>query len=149
MVCAISGLRWRPTRVGVVPLLLLPISVLVMAVMVATEIGGVAGERLVDDPVLIVPTVFLLASLAGALCLRRRFPLAAYSASVTITALIMVFLQSASLGISPLYWFAAVALGMRISGIRLVTAMIAGITVEAFVAASVRSGSPDGGNVDF
>lgn len=149
MVHAIFGFRWRPVRVEIAPLFLLPISAIVMGAMVTTDIGGAAGRRLLDNPLLIVPTVVLFAALAGVLCLRRRFPIITYIASVVIMAAMMVFLQSASLGVSPLYWFAAVALGMRVQGWRLVAAMFGGTAVEACVAAGVRASSPDGGAADF
>lgn len=136
---------WRPTRVEVAPLILLPASAFVMAVMVAADIAGDAGRRLLDQPLLILPTVVLVSALAGVLCLRRRFPISTYGASVAITALIMVFLHSASLAVTPLYWFAAVSLGIRVSGVRLVSVMAMGITVEALVVAAVRVSTPDGG----
>ncbi|MGA9873511.1 MAG: histidine kinase [Rhodococcus sp. (in: high G+C Gram-positive bacteria)] len=149
MVRAESGSRWRPDRVEVIPLILLPISAIVLGAMAATDIGGAAGRRLLESPVLIVPTVLLFAALTCVLCLRRRFPIITYTTSVAITAVMMLVLRSASLGISPMYWFAAVALGMRAQGWRLVAAMIGGIAVDSLVSAWVRVGSPDGGEADF
>lgn len=140
---------WRPVHVSIVPLVLLPTSVLVMAVMVAADIAGVAGRRLLDQPVLIVPTIALLSLLSGVLCCRRRFPVATYAASVAVTAATMVFLQSASLGVTPLYWFASVSLGIRVSGVRLVSVVVAGIVVETLVVSAVRVWTPDGGDATF
>jgi signal transduction histidine kinase len=149
MAADLVGFDWRPARVEVVPLVLLPLSAFAMTVMVATDIGGVAGRRLLHSPGLIVATVLLLSALAGVLCLRRRFPVVAYAASVGITVSMVVLLQSGSLGSTPLYWFAAVALGMRVAGVRLVTVVATGICVDAIVTASVRTATPDGGDAGF
>lgn len=149
MVRAVAELRRQPRRAEIVPLMLLPISVAVTVVMFATDIGGAVGARLLDQPSLLLPTVLSFLALAGVLCLRRSYPVLTYAASVVVTSFLMVLLQSVSLALSPLYWFAAVALGMRVQGVRLVSAVVAGVTVDALVSASVRAVSLDGGDADF
>jgi signal transduction histidine kinase len=128
---------WRPEHVAVVPGVGLAASFLFLAALYLTGIADESGRRILQSWGA-AAIAGALVVMAGAACLRRRYPIVAYLGTVAVTGGLVVTVGD--LGFTPLYWIAIVGLAIRVSGAALVACASVGIVVDA-AASSINASS--------
>jgi hypothetical protein len=74
------------------------------------------SNRVLSDPGTVVGIMGFLTVLTVVACARRRYPIAYYLLTLAGSGGLMLFLGSRSLGATPLFWFAIMAVSIRVSG---------------------------------
>lgn len=84
----------------------------------STGTVGDTRDELVSSPPLIAVSVIALLAMTAVTCVRRSFPVTAYLSVVAISVALILVLPDRTLGFTPLYWFAIVAMAIRVTGPR-------------------------------
>ncbi|MDN5547217.1 MAG: histidine kinase [Rhodococcus sp. (in: high G+C Gram-positive bacteria)] len=92
------------------------------------------SNRVLSDPGTVVGIMGFLTVLTVVACARRRYPIAYYLLTLAGSGGLMLFLGSRSLGATPLFWFAIMAVSIRVSGMRLVGLLVLGMAMDVILA---------------
>lgn len=92
------------------------------------------SNRVLSDPGTVVGIMGFLTVLTVVACARRRYPIAYYLLTLAGSGGLMLFLGSRSLGATPLFWFAIMAVSIRVTGMRLVGLLVLGMAMDVILA---------------
>lgn len=134
---------WRPRNPVVLPIEMLMATLFYAGFQLSTGTVGDTRDELVSSPPLIAVSVVALLAMTAVTCVRRSFPVTAYLSVVAISVALILVLPDRTLGFTPLYWFAIVALAIRVTGPRLFAPIAVGLILEIAVSVDTRLSYPD------
>lgn len=134
---------WRPRNPVVLPIEMLLATLFYAGFQLSTGTVGDTRDELVSSPPLIAVSVVALLAMTAVTCVRRSFPVTAYLSVVAISVALILVLPDRTLGFTPLYWFAIVALAIRVTGPRLFAPIAVGLILEIAVSVDTRLSYPD------